>query len=280
MRTHGSPLPVLIGRRAAVLAAFAVALAAGACRTSEERAAQEKSRPLVVFAASSLREAFEALAEVFEREPGVSRVSFNFAGSQQLRTQLEQGAVADVFASADPGSMQALVSAGRVRAPKTFAQNELVLVVDSKQAQTFKSFSDLPAAKRVVIGAPEVPVGKYTLRLFDNASKSLGADFRARVESHVVSRELNVRQVLSKVTLGEADVGVVYRSDVAVAKDVAVVAIPKELNVIAEYPIALSVDGLRADLAQRWVALVLSETGAHILQKHGFLTAAAERTLP
>jgi len=283
------------GRRPAtlgILAALLLSFASAGCKTNESEptaakpAAEPKSEavapkqgPLVVFAASSLREGFEALAQAFEKEAGPIGVTFNFAGTQQLRVQLEQGAAADVFASADQRHMKELVSAGLVKDPQTFARNELVLVVD-KQQSALKSLADLPKAQRVVIGAPEVPVGKYTLALFDNASKSYGADFRARVEAHVVSRELNVRQVLAKVTLGEADAGVVYRTDVVQAKDAVVVAIPKELNVIAEYPIGVVANAPHPDLAKRWVTFVLSAAGSKILLDRGFLPAAAAQAAP
>jgi molybdate transport system substrate-binding protein len=280
-----------VRRRTALelLAALSLAFAARGCKKSEAVAAKPAREPkpeavargrgpLVVFAASSLREGFEALAQAFEEETGESGIDFNFAGTQQLRLQLEQGAVGDVFASADQRHMKELVSAARVTDPQTFARNELVLVVDKKG--TLKSFADLPKAQRVVIGAPEVPIGQYTLTLIDNAWTSYGADFRARVEAHVVSRELNVRQVLAKVTLGEADAGVVYRTDVVRAKDVVVVAIPEELNVIAEYLIGVVADAPHANLAQKWRRFVLSRAGSKILLARGFLPARATQAAP
>jgi len=227
---------------------------------------------LVVFAATSLRDAFGQLGEAFKKaHPGVE-VTFNFAGTQEIRTQLEQGALADVFASADERHMKALLDAGKVEAPRVFAENEPVIVVASEKVGSIRALADLPSAARIVIGAPEVPIGKYTLQILDRASAKLGADFRARVEAHVVSRELNVRQVLAKVSLGEADAAIVYRSDVgSAAGKLGVLSIPPEINVIARYPVARVKGGPSPALAQEWLTLVLSEPGQAMLRKSGFI---------
>ena len=259
-----------------------VVLALGGCRTEKPRPAPPpaKSAPapskpeekLVVFAAASLREAFGKMADEFEKSHAGVGVTFNFAGTQEIRTQLEQGAVADVFASADERHMKALQDAGKVEASSVFTENEPVLVVSKEQSATIRSLADLPLAKRIVIGVEEVPIGKYTLRILDKASATLAKDFRARVEARVASRELNVRQVLAKVSLGEADAGIVYRSDLGVAKDsVAVVTIPSELNVIAKYPIAIVKGAPSPALGRDWVSLVLSPEGQGILQQSGFM---------
>jgi molybdate transport system substrate-binding protein len=123
------------------------------------------------------------------------------------------------------------------------------------------------------VGAPEVPIGRYTHELLEQAAAgALGADFRKQVEGHIVSRELNVRQVLAKVTLGEAQAGVVYRTDAkAAAGKVGVVSIPPEVNVIAEYPIAAIAGGPHPQLARAWVAYVMSAEGQRLLRDAGFL---------
>jgi molybdate transport system substrate-binding protein len=226
---------------------------------------------LVVFAAASLREAFSGMAEVFERRHAGIEVMFNFSGTQALRTQLEQGAAVDVFASADQKHMAELEHARRVTAPKLFARNEPVIVVARESAALIRGLSDLPRADRLVFGAAEVPIGWYTLQILDKAGSSLGPSFRERVEAKVVSRELNVRQVLAKVSLGEAQAGVVYRTDARAAKDVQVVAIPPELNVIAEYPIAIVSNAAHSKLASDWLTFVLSSDGQRALREHGFL---------
>ncbi len=225
---------------------------------------------LLVFAASSLREAFTDLARSFEREHPAVRVQLQFSGSQELRTQIENGAPADVFASADPKDMEGLVAQGLARDAAVFARNEPVIVVPAADPAHIRGLEDLPRAKRIAIGAPEVPIGAYTLRILDNAEKRYGPGFRAQVEAHVVSRELNVRQVLAKVSLGEADAAIVYRTDAAVARDVAVIGIPPDLNVVAEYPIAALTRSKTPGLASGFVALVVSPAGREILRRHGF----------
>ncbi|WP_437487336.1 molybdate ABC transporter substrate-binding protein [Sorangium sp. So ce1014] len=261
-----------------VLAACLAAL--GGCKRAEPAPPGREDR-LVVFAAASLREVFTAMGEDFERaRPGVE-ITFNFAGTQELRTQLEHGAAVDVFASADQRHMDELVRSGRAVGPVVFARNEPVLVVARESAGTIRGLADLPAATRIVIGAPEVPIGRYTLQLLDRASATLGADFRARVEARVVSRELNVRQVLTKVRLGEAQAGVVYRTDAHAAQDgVTLVAIPPEVNVLAEYPIAVVAGAAHPGLARAWVDLVRSEAGQSALGRAGFLAPSGDGSGP
>jgi len=244
-----------------------------ACRHSKSEANPTlREDKLVVFAAASLREVFGRESEAFKKLHSGVGVTFNFAGTQEIRTQLEQGAPADVFASADERHMKALQEAARVDASLIFAQNEPVMIVAKEWTTTIRALADLPMAQRIVVGVPEVPVGKYTLQILDNASRSLGADFRARVEARIVSRELNVRQVLAKVTLGEADAGIVYRTDVGTNRnDVTIVTIPPEMNVIAKYPIAVVRAAVHPKLAQQWVTFMLSEQGQGILRGAGFI---------
>ncbi len=226
---------------------------------------------LVVFAAASLREVFTALGEEFKRaHPGVE-LTFNFAGTQELRMQVEHGAAVDVFASADPHHMDELLRAARVSSPVIFARNQPVIVVAKESVTTLRGLADLPTAPRIVIGTPEVPIGRYTVQILDRASSSLGADFRFRVEARVVSRELNVRQVLAKVSLGEAQAGIVYQTDAHGAQDpVGIVTIPPEVNVIADYPIAVVTGAAHPGLARAWVDLVLSADGQSRLKAAGF----------
>ena len=256
------------------LLAALLLLVQAACNHAEKPAAPAEKAELVVFAAASLREVFTTLGKDFEKTHPNAMAMFNFAGSQELRTQIEHGASVDVFASADQKHMKALLDAKKVQSPTVFARNEPVMIVARERAATLKVFADLPSAGRIVIGVPDVPIGRYTLQILDNASKSLGGDFRSRVEARVVSRELNVRQVLSKVTLGEADAAVVYMSDAATARDnVAIVRIPPELNVIAEYPIAILEGAPHSELARAWVSLVLSAKGRQVLGKAAFVVS-------
>jgi molybdate transport system substrate-binding protein len=235
-------------------------------------AAKPPGGELVVFEAASLKEAFATLAARFEKEHAGTHVVANTAGSQELRAQLEHGAVADVFASADQRHMNALASEGLVVGPALFACNEPVIVVRSGLGASLKTFADLPRAERIVVGAPEVPIGAYTLQIWQKAAAQLGPDFATRLQAKIVSRELNVRQVLAKVVLGEADAGIVYRSDALAAKGKVVeVEIPPELNVTAAYPIAALKGAPNPNLARAFVDLVRSPAGATVLREAGFV---------
>lgn len=246
-------------------------LSSFACGREPELAPE---RELVVFAATSLRDAFTSLGESWKVEhPGVT-LTFNFAGTQELRTQLEHGAQADVFASADSRHMAALVQAGRVSEPHVIARNEPVIVVAQEAAQRIHAWRDLTRAQRLVVGGPEVPIGRYTQQILDK----LGAELRAEIERKIVSRELNVRQVLNKVKLGEADAGLVYRSDALSAPELRMIALPSELNVTAEYPIARVTGAAHPKLAHTWLSLVRSDEGRRALQRAGLI--APERELP
>jgi molybdate transport system substrate-binding protein len=227
---------------------------------------------LIVFEAASLKDVFARLARRFESaHPGVKVVA-NAAGSQELRAQLEHGATADVFASADRKHMDALSAAGLVASSVVFTCNEPVLVVRTGLASPIRAFAELPRAERIVLGVPEVPIGAYTLQILQKAAGKLGPDFPARVQAKVASRELNVRQVLAKVVLGEADAGIVYRSDaVGSSGKVAIIPIPAELNVTAEYPIAVLAGAPNRALARQWLELVQSKEGADALREAGFL---------
>lgn len=246
------------------------ALLLAACKPAPET-------ELVVFAASSLKDVFGALGTTFtEQHPGV-RVSFNFAGTQELRTQLEHGAPADVLASADVRHMAELEQAGRVQPSQLFAKNELVLAVSREAAATVTRLEDVTSLERIVMGGPDVPIGRYTRELLQRAStSSLGPAFVQRFDAHVVSKELSARQVLARVSLGEAQAAFVYRTDALSVADagVAIVPVGAELQVVAEYPIALVTRPAHPTLARAWVELVRSAEGQRQLSSAGFLPVA------
>ena len=258
-------LPYRDGLRALALIVFLVA-------PGPEGTARADEKQLLVFEASSLKDAFAKLAQRLEKEHAGVKVVANAAGTQELRAQVEHGAAADVFASADRKHMDALAAEGLVASPRVFTCNEPVVVVRKGMTPAIQSLADLPRAERIIVGTPEVPIGAYTLQILQKATKSQGADFPGRVQAKIASRELNVRQILAKVVLGEADAGIVYRSDaVAAAGKVQMVAIPPESNVTAEYPIAVIKKAPSPALARQWVDLVSSPAGAAILGESGFI---------
>ncbi len=227
---------------------------------------------LRIFAASSLTEAFQEMADAFEdASPGTDAVLV-FAGSQVLRLQIEQGARADIFASADPRHMESLAQEGLVTGPRLLAENELVVIVPPGNPAGIEAFADLAGADRVVIGTPNVPVGAYAREVLRRA-EAVGAlpGFEEAVMRRVVSEESNVRQVRAKVELGEADAALVYRTD-AVPGRVTTVQVPPRANVRARYLIGVVAGTRNPAAAERWVAFASSPEGRRILSRHGFHT--------
>ncbi len=228
---------------------------------------------LTVFAAASLTDAFTEIGAVFEAANPGATVTFNFAGSQALRTQIEEGAPADVFASASGKEMDTLVSGGLVAQdlPQNFLTNKLVVILPADNSAALTKLEDLanPGIK-LVLAAEEVPVGKYARQSLDLMDASFGNGFKDKVLANVVSNEDNVKQVAAKVQLGEADAGIVYISDSIAVPELKTIEIPADLNVIAKYPIAPLTKSKNADLAAKFTAFVLSPEGQVVLQKWGF----------
>ena len=236
------------------------------------------SGEIIVYAAVSLTDAFGQIAADFQTQHPDTTIVYNFAGSQQLAQQLGQGAPADVFASANARQMAVAIEAGRIVSgtQQTFVRNRLVVIVPADNPAGITTLQDLtkPGLK-LVLAATEVPVGAYSLDFLDKASASveLASTYSQTVLANVVSYEENVRSVLSKVVLGEADAGIVYSSDVSGdnADQVGQIEIPDELNTIANYPIATIVDSGHPDLAAAYVAYVLSAEGQAVLADYGFV---------
>lgn len=241
---------------------------------------QSKPSLLTVYAAASLADAFGELGDRLEREhPGLT-VRFNFAGSQQLAAQLEAGAPADVFASADERWMRHAKEKNLVTGETpVFARNRLVVIVPRTNPAQIASLQDLARrGTKIVMAAKAVPVGNYSREAIQNLAGAAGypAEYDRRVLANVVSQEENVKGVVAKVQLGEADAGVVYRSDVnpAVARHVRVLDIPDPYNVIASYPIAVLKTASNPETARLFLELVLSASGQSALQRHGLLPTA------
>ncbi|MBI5963332.1 MAG: molybdate ABC transporter substrate-binding protein [Chloroflexi bacterium] len=230
-------------------------------------------RTLTVFAASSLTGAFTEIRAAFETaNPGVN-VTLNFAGSQALRTQIEEGAPADVFASASEKEMDTLVVGNFVAqdVPQFFLTNKLVVILPASNPAALEKLEDLSETGiKLVLAAEEVPVGKYARQALELMNGSFGSDFKGKVLANVVSNEDNVKQVVAKIQLGEADAAIVYFSDLMAAPDLNTIEIPMDLNIIANYPIAPLTNSANADLAAQFTAYVLSTEGQDILYKWGF----------
>jgi molybdate transport system substrate-binding protein len=222
------------------------------------------SGTVVVFAATSLTKAFDKIGAQFEAaHPGVT-VKFNYNGSSSLATSINQGAPADVFASAAPKNMETVTSAGNASGtPQDFARNTGEILVEKGNPKNITSVSNLanPAIK-VVVCAPAVPCGQVATAIFKNAG----------VTVKPVSEEQNVGGVVTKVTLGEADAGIVYVTDVKANETKATgVPIPADQNDITAYPIAELKGAPNPSGAAAFIAYVLSPAGQQVLASFGFL---------
>ena len=228
--------------------------------------ASAESITLNVFAAASLTNAFGEIGANFAAaNPGVA-VVFNFAGSNQLATQIGEGAPADVLASAN-GTQSGRVISGTQR---TFVRNRLVIATPADNPAGLTGVQDLatPGVK-LLFAAKEVPVGQYALDFLDKAEAdgALGAGYKAAVLDNVVSYEQNVRAVLTKISLGEADAGIIYSSDVAAntTSEVTQIEIPDQFNTVVSYPIAPLRDSPNLEIAQQFIDYILAPEGQQVL---------------
>jgi molybdate transport system substrate-binding protein len=230
---------------------------------------------VTVFAASSLTDAFKEAGAAFEARNGGTTVTFNFAASSALAVQINEGAPANVFASADAAQMDA-VRENAAGAPSVLARNLPVVIVPEES--TLTSFEELAEpGLRLVLGGESVPIGRYARRVFERASGPGGVapDFAERVLANLKSEEANVRAVLTKVQLGEADAGVVYHTDVPPA-GVRAIEIPSDFNVVAEYQVVVIQRGERErEAAEAFLNFILGPDGQAILKEHGFASAGA-----
>ena len=243
--------------------ALAVVIVAALIATSCGSGESTSDADVIVFAAASLTAAFTELGDAFAAERPGAEVTFNFAGSSGLAAQLSEDARADVFASADLANMARLEDAGGLaRSPRLFATNVAEIIVEAGNPNGIASVADLADDDLVVVQcAPQVPCGGYADQVLANAGVSVTPK----------SFEANVSGVVTKVAVGEADAGIVYRTDVLEAGDRAGgVEIPGEINVVARYPIAITTQAPNPAGAAGFVDFVLSDAGQSIIASYGF----------
>lgn len=221
---------------------------------------------ITVSAASSLTDAFQKVGNDFEAAHPGTAVRFNFDSSSALTTQIESGAPADVFASADTKNMTTLTDAGVVEgSPERFARNKLVIVVKPGNPSGVKTVADLANLDTVSMCGADVPCGKYAQQVLDTAQVSIPKEH--------ITRGQNAKATLTAVTAGDADAAIVYVTDARAAGDaVATIAIPTDVNVVADYPIAVVKASTHSKAASQFVDYVTSDTGQATLRSYGFLS--------
>lgn len=239
---------------------------------------KQQGGTLTILAATSLTDAFGELAETFEKQNPGTEIRTSFGASSDLLAQIQQGAPADVFASAAEEEMNTAVKDGLVTGePQIFVKNREVVMVPRANPANIRSFRDVETpGTRLVLAEDGVPAADYVLEILDKADKEYGAGFKKDVLSNVVSREADVRASVNRVTVGDADAAFGYASDYTpdIREKVEVVKIPPDLNIVATYPVAALKDAKSPTLASRWVDLVTSEEGQRVLEQWGFEPAA------
>jgi len=251
----------MFGRRVLIVALIPLIFLA-ACSSSSE---SQQQTTLNVYAASSLATPFAYAGLAYEKEhPGV-KVQFNLGASSDLARFVQEGAPADVFASADVANMEKVESEDLLFSPSVvFATTYLEIIVEKGNPLNISSLQDLTDPDLIFVTTnPEVPIGKYTAEVFDKASLTVTPD----------SLESNVKGIMLKVAGGEADAGIVYHSEV-IASDGQVegVKIPTKFNIVAEFPLGIIKNSANKQEAQRFIDYLLSPVGQSLLTQYGFQT--------
>jgi molybdate transport system substrate-binding protein len=231
--------------------------------TSSTSAAPEISGDITVFAAASLTESFTQIGKDFEAAHDGVKVTFNFAGSSALATQINQGAPADVFASAAPKNMKDVTDAGGITdSPTTFVTNTLEIAVPKGNPAKITGLADFAKQDlKIALCAEQVPCGAASKKVFDTAGITAAPD----------TLEQDVKAVLTKVSLGEVDAALVYKTDVKAAGDkVEGIEFPEAGKAVNEYPIAACAKAPNPDGAKAFVEYVLSDKGKAVLTEAGF----------
>lgn len=241
--------------------------------TTNNATTQEPAKKISVFAAASLKESYTEIGKQIKKDKNID-VEFNFAGSQQLVASINQGVATDVFASADTKNMKTLTDAKKVDKDVVFAQNQIVIVKNKDSKATINSLADLGQdGLKLVVGAKSLPAGNYFHKALDAAKADNTIDQATydKIIKNIKSEELNVKDVVSKVNLGDADAGVVYKTDANNQKQLQVITDKEFSKLQVDYPIAVISDSKNKEAAQQFVDYVTTGKGKDILKQYGFL---------
>ncbi|MDP4146814.1 MAG: molybdate ABC transporter substrate-binding protein [Bacillota bacterium] len=235
----------------------------------------KKSQSITVFAAASLTESFNEIGKQFEKDKGI-KVVFNFAGSQALVTSINEGGKADVFASANTSCMEDLKKSNKVDKSIVFAKNQLVICKNKDSKVNINSLQDLSKKGVKLIAADKsVPAGSYFYKALDNAvkEKTIDADIHSKILNNIKSSELDVKSVVSKIALGEADAGIVYKTDINNSNkdNLDLIELNEFSKLQVEYPVAVVNSSDKKTEAQEFIDYITQGKGKELLKKYGFM---------
>lgn len=244
------------------------------CTKGTSNSNNENKKEITVSAAASLTESLKEIKENYEKDNKDIDIKLNLGASSKLRTQIEQGAKSDIFISANKKQYDILNEKGLISEGKQILSNSIVLVVPKENPANINSLEDLKKKNKLVIAEKEVPVGNYTLKVLEKLNSKYGKNFKESVLKNVVSKELDVKKVLSKVVLGEGDAAFVYYSDVTpkVKDKVKVIEIPKEYNIKAQYWMGILKSSKDKKEVKDLYDVLLNEKSKTVFKKYFFET--------
>lgn len=253
-----------------IITALSLIILSGGCKAKQVK--EVPKQEITVFAASSLTESLEEIIKIFKKENTEVKVNLNLDSTSRLRVQIEQGVDADLFLSANKNHYEALKEEGYTSKGEVLLYNSMVMIVPKDNPAHIEKVEDVQNKCKLVLAQKEVPAGDYARKIIHSMAGTLGAEFENKVLSNLVSEENNVKQVVNKVVIGEADVAFVYSSDLTLSvKDkVKVINIAHEYNVKAEYWTSVLQQGKENENAQKFYNFLLSEEGQGIFKKYGF----------
>jgi molybdate transport system substrate-binding protein len=227
---------------------------------------------VTIFAASSLTDAVNTIRQSYESENDHIDIRINYAGSKTLRSQLENGAQADIFLSANKKHYDALLDQGILSEGREILQNEMVLVLSKEGAEKIKTLEDLRKDHQLILAEKGVPAGDYGREVICRLGEVYGPDYEGAVLENLASSENNVRQVLMKIVLGEGDAAFVYKTDVNqdIKDQVVVLDIPKDYNVTASYWMGIVNNDMISESVRDCCAYIMADDSCDVFEKYGF----------
>lgn len=227
---------------------------------------------VTIFAASSLTDAVNTISQSYESENDHIDIRINYAGSKTLRSQLENGAQADIFLSANKKHYDALLDQGILSEGREILQNEMVLVLSKEGAEKIKTLEDLTKDHQLILAEKGVPAGDYGREVICRLGEVYGSDYEGMVLENLASSENNVRQVLMKIVLGEGDAAFVYKTDVShdIKDKVVVLDIPKDYNVTASYWMGIVNNDMISESVRDCCAYIMADDSCDVFEKYGF----------